>query len=190
MRAERLLGGNRLVVLALLLGVVAVGLQAPQPARAGHSPFTDIDGSNFKGDIEWLYAEGVSGGCTPTKYCPDDRVTRQQMASFLARWFALPATTSDFFTDDEASIHEGDINRLAAAGVTGGCTPTTFCPTAYVTRDQMASFIARAAGLTEGAGRNYFYDDNGNLHEPNIDRAAATGIASGWCGRKALTPPV
>ena len=39
----------------------------------------------------------------------------------------------------------------------------------------------RAAHLTVGAGRNYLYDDDGNLHEANIDRAAAAGIASG-CG--------
>jgi hypothetical protein len=42
------------------------------------------------------------------------------MASFLVRAFALPATDSDFFTDDEASAHEGDINAVAA-GVTTGC---------------------------------------------------------------------
>lgn len=43
----------------------------------------------------------------------------------------------------------------------------------------MASFIARAAALTVGAGRNYFYDDNASTHEFDIDRAAAGGIARG-----------
>ena len=37
------------------------------------------------------------------------------MASFLVRALGLPATGSDFFTDDESSVHESDINRLAAA---------------------------------------------------------------------------
>jgi hypothetical protein len=109
------------------------------------------------------------------------------MASFLKRMFALPATATDYFTDDETSIHEADINRLAAAGITAGCSATTFCPKDPVTRAQMASFIARAAELTVGTGRNYFNDDNGNTHEANIDRAAAAGIASG-CGTYRYCP--
>jgi len=152
-----------------------------EPAAAATSPFTDISDSAFKADIEWLYAEGVTTGCQATLYCPKDNVTREQMASFLARMFDLPSTASDFFTDDESSIHEANINRLAAAGITTGCTATTYCPKAYVTRAQMASFLARAADLIIGAGRNYFYDDNGTTHEANIDRSAAAGIASG-CG--------
>jgi len=144
-------------------------------------PFTDIANSPFRLDIEWLYGQGITTGCQATRYCPSDPVTREQMASFLSRMFSLPSTATDYFTDDEASIHEANINKLAAAGITTGCTATTFCPRALVTRAQMASFLVRAAHLTVGAGRNYFNDDNGNLHEANIDRAAAAGIASG-CG--------
>ena len=168
------------VIIAGLVGLLVVA-QPAQPVAAGTSPFTDIDGSTFKADIEWLYSNGITTGCQATLYCPDDEVTREQMASFLARMFALPATTTDYFTDDEGSTHEDNINRLGASGITKGCTLTTYCPKAPVTRAQMASFIARAAELTIGAGRNYFYDDNGNTHEDNIDRSAAAGIASG-CG--------
>ena len=146
---------------------------------AGSTPFIDIEHSMFKGDIEWLYAEGITGGCAATRYCPEAGVTREQMASFLTRMFGLPSTSGNYFTDDEFTAHEADINRLAAAGITAGCTTTTFCPRSLVTRAQMASFIARAAELTSGAGNNYFNDDNGNQHEGNIDRSAAAGITGG-----------
>jgi hypothetical protein len=66
------------------------------------------------------------------------------MASFLVRALNLPASGTDFFTDDNSSIHENDINSLAAAGITGGCTATTFCPHQSVTREQMAAFLERA----------------------------------------------
>ena len=89
-------------------------------------------------------AAGITGGCTATRFCPTSRVTRQQMASFLVRALDLPPTGTDFFTDDNSSIHEGDINRMAAAGITGGCTATTFCPHQSVTREQMAAFLKRA----------------------------------------------
>jgi hypothetical protein len=170
-----------LAVAALVLG----GLVMPAPSRG--ATFIDTAGHQFAGDIEWAYAEGITGGCGGGRYCPDAPVTREQMASFITRMFTLPATGSDFFTDDESSMHEGDINRVAAAGIAGGCTATTYCPKRQVTRAEMTSFLSRALGLTSGAGNNYFYDDNGNMHEPNIDRAASAGIASG-CGEWKFCP--
>ena len=174
------------LVSAGLVGLLLVA-QPTQQVAAGTSPFTDIGSSLFKADIEWLYGQGITTGCQTTLYCPKDEVTREQMASFLARMFKLPSTTTDYFTDDETSIHESNINKLAAAGITTGCTTTTYCPKASVTRAQMASFLARAAKLHDGNGNNYFYDDNGNIHEANIDRSAAAGIASG-CGQWIYCP--
>ena len=78
--------------------------------------FTYIDTSIFENDILWLALNEITQGCSATRFCPDGTVTREQMASFLARALHLPATTRDFFTDDNASPHEGDINRVAAAG--------------------------------------------------------------------------
>jgi hypothetical protein len=66
------------------------------------------------------------------------------MASFLVRVLRLPPTSTDYFTDDGTSIHENDINALARAGITGGCSSTSFCPTAAVRRGEMAAFLHRA----------------------------------------------
>jgi len=71
-------------------------------------------------------------------------VSRQEMASFLARAFNLDHTVTDFFSDDNGSPHEADINRIAAEGITLGCSPGSYCPTALVTREQMAAFLHRA----------------------------------------------
>ena len=106
--------------------------------------FTDDETSGHEASINRLAAAGITGGCGPGRFCPKLTVTREQMASFLTRALHLPATATDFFTDDETSIHEGDINRLAASGITGGCGPGRFCPRATVTREQMAAFLRRA----------------------------------------------
>ena len=74
-------------------------------------------------------AAGITTGCSPGQFCPTGPVTREQMASFLARACNLAATGIDFFVDDEGSLHEADINRLAAAGITRGCSDGLFCPT-------------------------------------------------------------
>jgi hypothetical protein len=108
----------------------------------------------FFEDIEWLAQTGVTRGCNPpanSNFCPDDPVTRGQMAAFLVR--ALGYTDDpggDLFTDDDDSIFENDIDKLATAGVTKGCNPPLndeYCPDDLVLRDQMASFLARALGL-------------------------------------------
>ena len=50
--------------------------------------FSDDDGSVFEADIEWLAAAGITRGCNPPandRFCPNDAVTRGQMAAFLHR---------------------------------------------------------------------------------------------------------
>ncbi len=140
--------------------------------------FTDIGGSIFVNDILWLYDAGITTGCSATTFCPDAPVTRGQMAAFLDRALSLPTTSTDYFTDDEGSLFETDINRLAAAGITTGCSATTYCPDADVTRGQMAAYLDRALHLAS-TSTDYFTDDEGSLFETDINRLAAAGITTG-----------
>ena len=73
----------------------------------------------------------------------------------LALLAAVPLGTlaADPFDDldpAQASGHNPNIALIAAAGITRGCNPpiyTSYCPKDAVTREQMASFLARVAGL-------------------------------------------
>ncbi len=121
--------------------------------NGGGDLFTDDDGHTFENDIDKLGTAGVTKGCNPPvndKFCPDDLVTRGQMAAFLVR--ALGYTDNgggDLFTDDDGSIFENDIDKLGTAGVTKGCNPPVndrFCANDFVTRGQMAAFLRRALG--------------------------------------------
>ena len=141
-------------------------------------PLVDARFSSFKGDIEWVFAEGITAGCSPERYCPTNPVTREQMAIFLDRALDLPSTATDYFSDDEGRTGEAAINRVAAAGITSGCGEDTYCPTSNVSRGQMASFLARAFELPATA-TDYFTDDETSTHEANINRVAAAGITSG-----------
>jgi hypothetical protein len=114
----------------------------------------DIGDSIFSGDIVWLRDEGITLGCNPPtndRFCPTQAVTRGQMAAFLVRFLGLTTVDSSIdFIDDDDSIFETDIAKLATAGITYGCNPpdyTMFCPNANVTRGQMAAFIHRAESL-------------------------------------------
>ncbi len=68
--------------LALLIALVPLGLLAA-------NPFTDLTGGAHDADIDLIYNAGITQGCTATEYCPTKPVTRQEMASFLARTAGL-----------------------------------------------------------------------------------------------------
>jgi len=54
------------------------------PANFCTGRFEDVPlESPFCGFIERLGDDGITGGCTATTYCPDDPVTRAEMAVFL-----------------------------------------------------------------------------------------------------------
>lgn len=176
---------SRTRALTLALTIVAAvsfsALPLPTPAYATETaPFSDIADSKFYEDIVWLADAGITRGCGGDRFCPDGRVTRSQMASFVARALNLPATARDYFVDDAANKHEANINRLAAAGVTVGCRPAHYCPEANVARDQMASFLARALDLAP-TQTTFFSDVAGNRHEANVNRVATEDITRG-CG--------
>ena len=141
-------------------------------------PLVDARFSSFEDDIAWAYDNDITTGCSAERFCPDNSVTREQMASFLVRALGLSGTPPDAFTDDETSSHEANINLLAAAGITTGCGPGLFCPKDLVKRDQMASFISRAFDLPATA-TDYFTDDETSSHEANINRLRAAGITTG-----------
>lgn len=122
------------------------------PAGPG-GRFADTSTSVFVDDIDRIAAAGITRGCNPPvndRFCPDDPITREQMAAFLVRAFALPAAGASPFIDDDGSPFEDAITRLGASGLTRGCNPPVddrFCPTDPVTRAQMAAFLHRSEGL-------------------------------------------
>lgn len=114
---------------------------------AGADYFVDDGGSPYEFSANQVAQAGIAKGCTSTSFCPNLVATREQVASFLARALDLAGTDTDYFTDDEGSAHESDINALRVAGITTGCSETAFCPSAPMTREQVAGLLHRALVL-------------------------------------------
>jgi hypothetical protein len=76
---------RRFMTAALLVA----GVMLAAGAVAASDRFSDVPDSNvFHDDIAWLAQNGVTAGCNPPEnslYCPDDQVTRGQMAAFMRR---------------------------------------------------------------------------------------------------------
>jgi hypothetical protein len=91
------------------------------------------------------------------------------------------------FTDDEDSVHQFTIGAVAAAGITQGCTSTTFCPKSAVGRGQMAAFLARALRLPRLLGprpllRHRRLAAAGRDQRPGRRRAASAGSPTAATG--------
>lgn len=158
----------------------------PPDEPPGDVMFEDVPaGHLFHDEIVWLAQQGITRGCNPPdndRYCPDDPVSRGQMSAFLNRSLDLAATSEDFFVDDDESIFEGDIDRLAAADITRGCNPPVndrYCPERDLTRAEMATFMVRGFDFTAGEGSDRFVDDDDNIHEGAIDILGTVGVTRG-----------
>ena len=119
--------------------------------------FSDVPTTHmFWRHVEAFYNAGITVGCSqsPKLYCPDNPVTRGEMAVFIERAlgkFAPTPSPSGMFTDVPYPGLEGFtpfIEEFYNDGITVGCSqsPLKYCPQKNVTRGEMAVFIERALG--------------------------------------------
>jgi hypothetical protein len=127
------------------------GLCYTPPPCAG--VFTDVPcSSNFAPWIEAMAAEGITGGCGGTSFCPQNPVRRDQMAVFLLKAehgsnYIPPPCANAFLDVSCPSTFANWIEQLAAENITGGCGGGNYCPTNPNTRGQMAVFITKTFNL-------------------------------------------
>jgi hypothetical protein len=154
-----------------------------------------------------MFVNGVTNGCVPSdspltrQYCPNDNVTRQEMAAFIVRaitgtltpaiynpipYFADVPTSNPFFPH---------IQKMVDLGITAGCGIGTYCPTATIPRWEMAIFMIRARLSSHGVAFPtstvpYFADvptnvEGNGISFPYIQRSYEENVTNG-CGANPL----
>ncbi len=133
--------------------VRAIGEEANLPGYLG--TFPDVPaGAWYAPYVERLAQLGVTSGYADGTFGPDLPVSRAEMAAFVTRAFGTDTTThvySGVFADAPADAwYVAAVETMFDSGLTAGCSaePRLYCPDAAVPRDQMASFLARALGLS------------------------------------------
>jgi hypothetical protein len=122
------------------------------------SPFSDVPAGYWAGGwIEQLYADGITAGCAtgPLRFCPDNKVSRAEMAIFLMRarygsGYNPGAATGTTFADVPSSYWAAAwIERSYQNNVMTACatSPLRFCPDALVTRAEMAMLLKKTFNL-------------------------------------------
>jgi cytochrome c peroxidase len=113
--------------------------------------FGDVSPTSFgSGFIERIAERGITSGCGNGNFCPNDPVTRGQMAVFIIKAMGeTPVASPSGVFSDVAPGHPfaGFVERMAQLGITSGCGGGQFCVNAPLTRAQAAVFIARAFNL-------------------------------------------
>ena len=145
----------------------------------GKTCVDDHSTSPFAEAIAWGRASGISDGCGFDMFCTANPMTRADTATFLSRAFRYPPAAKDYFTDDAGSGAEPYINRIAEAGITGGCAVSRFCPSGRTSHGTAAAFLARALALPAPT-QDWFDDDDGSKFEADLE--AASPRRAVWAG--------
>ncbi len=69
----------------VLIGSIALAIASAGTAVAGHAEFSDTAGTTHEAGIHWLADSGITGGCGGGRFCPNDTLSRGQIATFLHR---------------------------------------------------------------------------------------------------------
>ena len=160
--------------------------------------FKDDEESVHQADIDKIFEAGITKGCNPPDndhYCPQDEITRGQMAAFLRRNLVLPSVEEDFFADDDGTLFEDDINALTAVGIGFGCSDVDYCSDVPLLREELAELFVRTFGYDNPDAVDFFVDDDGNRFEESINKLANYGITLGcnppdntnFCPERSLT---
>jgi hypothetical protein len=125
------------------------GIATATKVDAFFADFVDVPQLDpFHDYVEKIFRNGITAGCAPGSYCPQDSVTRAQMAVFLLKSthgssFVPPPCTGVFGDVPCPSLFADWIEQLAAEGITAGCGDGNHCPGSPVTRAQMAVFMLK-----------------------------------------------
>ena len=111
--------------------------------------FTDDSGHPFEDNINRAAAAGLFHGCFDGMFCPDESISRAELAAVLVRALDLLSTTQSPFADIEGHWAESFITTIGGLGITNGCTAdgTMFCPDTFGTRGEIALLLYRALTL-------------------------------------------
>ncbi|TEB08010.1 Endo-1,4-beta-xylanase A precursor [Pelotomaculum schinkii] len=110
--------------------------------------FSDIQDSWAREDIEFMAARKLIYGKSETTYEPGSDITRAEFAALLVRALGLPegVLQEGQFQDVAGTAwYAGSVAAATYEGILTGYDGGFFKPDAFITREEMAAMIARAA---------------------------------------------
>lgn len=130
------------------------------PSDISNTSFSDVPvNAWYSPYVEWAANNGIVSGVTQTEFCPDDNVTREQMAVLIDRYMQYsgisladnPNVSSAFSDADKISAWAYDsVELMRRTGIFSGDSENAFSPQSNATRAETASVIMRLDRAASG----------------------------------------
>ena len=157
--------------------------------QPGENPFVDVpEGSYYYDAVQWAVENGIAYGVSDNHFDPDTYCNRADVVTFL--WRAAnkpePETAVNPFTD----VNEGDYFYKAVLwgvenGIVAGISANKFGPYMRCTREQVVTFLWRAADRPDSAAEVTFNDvQPGAYYATAVAWAVENGITYGFNSTK------
>ena len=135
-------------ITAFMVSFVMIASLANGAFASTTKNFTDVKTSDwFYTAVQYSVEHGMVSGTSDTTFSPAMTMSRGQFVTVIGRMDGVDTsaiTNTGKFTDVKAGdYYERFVYWAASAGITSGTSDSTFGPGANVTREQMATFVAR-----------------------------------------------
>jgi hypothetical protein len=132
-------------------------LQTTLPLQPIQPPqnFADVTGHWAEANINRLLALGALSGYPDGNFKPDNPISRAEFVMVLVKAFHLEGQKGWIYDDTGGHWAKDYISIATSLDIVNGYSGTIFGPDDYITREQMAVMICKAAGislLTEETG--------------------------------------
>lgn len=106
--------------------------------------FSDVENSWAKDEINNLLGKGIADA--NTEFRPTETITREEFAAWICRAYGLKEEghSADFADIDQSNPYYKEITNAATQGLILGRSTTEFAPKEEITREEMATLVARA----------------------------------------------
>ena len=130
------------------------------PANAAAPYFRDVpEDSPYYSAVQRMREWGISAGCSADRFCPDQPVTRVELAaSLIAAWMQAQGISRFTYTGTPyfADVPPGHpffsfVQKAMDLEFGSGCSATEYCPSATVTRAEAAAMLLRSVLGAPGA---------------------------------------
>lgn len=151
------------------------------PAQSGK--FKDLSSAEWaRKAIEALAEDGIISGYEDGTFGPNNKITRNEFLSILMRAFGLIDENAvyDFTDGDAGAWYAKAVASAKAKGIITGYADGSFGDGAYITREDMATFIYRMGKVAKAEGKSFAdSDDVSEYAKEAVDSLVAAGVLNG-----------
>ena len=153
-------------------------------ANAQSASASDIEGHWANKEISAWIEGGLISGYADGTFKPNNAITRAEFAALVNRSFKLVEKAAISFTDvNEGAWYYPEIEKAKKAGYMNGYSDGTVKPNANITREEVASIVARLTALEEDASGASDFTDSAAISQWSIGyigAAVKAGFMKGY----------